>query len=127
MDSIQQAAMEKKSFELHYHGGTIWCEHLDGMGTYEDEVTVKFDSDKSIFSKPSVSSHMLINLDKTDITERIVEMIVSTILASDKLFRRIAFVGVKSRWRKPLRTIETRGIPVHFTEDYEKAKEWLFS
>lgn len=33
---------KKKSFELNYNGGTIWCEHLDGMGTFEDEVTAKY-------------------------------------------------------------------------------------
>ena len=30
-----QAAIKKKSFELNYNGGTIWCEHLDGMGNQE--------------------------------------------------------------------------------------------
>lgn len=31
MNPIWQAGMNKKSFELPYNGGTIWCEHLDGM------------------------------------------------------------------------------------------------
>ena len=41
MDGIHEAAIKKKSFELNYNGGTIWCEHLDVMGTSEDEVIAK--------------------------------------------------------------------------------------
>ena len=37
-----QAAINKKSFELNCNGGTIWCEHLDGMGSREDEVIKKY-------------------------------------------------------------------------------------
>jgi len=125
MNSIQQAAIRKKSFELNYNGGTIWCEHLDGMGEYEDEVTDKFAEDKSAFTRPSSSSFMIINLDDTDVTARIVDMIASTILESSKVFAKIAFVGVKPRWHKQIRTICNKGIAVHFFDDYEKAKEWL--
>ena len=28
MDSVHQAGVKKKSFELNFNGGTIWCEHL---------------------------------------------------------------------------------------------------
>ena len=46
MNSIQQAAIRKKSFELNFNGGTIWCEHLDGMGTSENEVIVRIEKFK---------------------------------------------------------------------------------
>lgn len=127
MNSIQQAAIRKKSFELNFNGGTIWCEHLDGMGTSEDEVIAKFNEDKREFSRPSVSSFMIIDLDKTDITGQIVTMITDTILESDKLFRKIAFVGVERHWHKQLGRVMQKRIAVRFIDDYEKAKEWVIS
>ena len=127
MDIIQQAAIKKKSFELNYNGGTIWCEHLDGMGTLEDEVIAKFNEDKKLFSRPSVSSFMIIDLDETDITEHIVNTIVDAILESNKVFKKIAFVGVEKHWHKQLGTIKQKGIAVRFIDDYEKAKEWVIS
>jgi len=126
MNIIQQAGIEKKSFELNYNGGTIWCEHLDGMGSFEESVISKFSKDIDNFSKPSVSSYMIINLDKTDITEGIVEVIISTFLDGKKHFRKIAFVGVDRRWQKQFDNIKKRGIIINYLSDYEKAKEWLF-
>ena len=126
MDGIHEAAIKKKSFELNYNGGTIWCEHLDGMGTSEDEVIAKLGEDKKLFSRPSVSSFMIINLDETDITEKIAETIVTAITETDKIFRKIAFVGVDKCWQKSFVKINRKGIAVKFLSDYEKAKEWLF-
>ena len=42
--------MRRKSFELNYNGGTIWCEHLDGMGACEAEAIAAglLESDKAI-------------------------------------------------------------------------------
>ena len=127
MNSIQQAAIRKKSFELNYNGGTIWCEHLDGMGTFEDKVIAKFTEDKRLFSRPSVSSFMIIDLDETDVTEHIVNTIVDAILETNKLFRKIAFVGVEKHWHKQLNAIKQKRIGVRFIDDYEKAKEWVIS
>ena len=126
MNNMQQAGIEKKSFELNYNGGTIWCEHLDGMGSWEESVISKFSKDIDNFSKPSVSSYMIINLDETDITEGIVEVIISTFLDGKKSFRKIAFVGVGRRWQKQFNIIKKRGIIINYLSDYEKAKEWLF-
>ena len=42
MDQIIVAGIHKKSFELFYNGGTLWAEHLDGMGTYSPLVIEKF-------------------------------------------------------------------------------------
>lgn len=127
MDSIQQAGIKKKSFELDYHGGKIWCEHLDGMGAYEEEVIHKFTEDISSFSRPSVSTFMIINLDKTMITDKIAELVVSNLTDGDKVFRKIAFVGVNKQWHKVFGKLKSRGIQITFLDDYEKAKEWLFA
>ena len=126
MNIIHQAGIKMKSFELNYNGGQIWCKHLDGMGAYEDDVIAKFLGDVKAFSKPSVSSFMIINLDETDITEKIAETIVTAITETDKIFRKIAFVGVDKCWQKSFVKINRKGIAVKFLSDYEKAKEWLF-
>ena len=47
MNPIQLAGIRKKSFEQNFRGGTIWCEHLDGMGGHEDEAIHKFLEDKA--------------------------------------------------------------------------------
>jgi hypothetical protein len=127
MNNIQQAAIEKESFELNYNGGQIWCEHLDGMGDCEDKVITKFAGDTDSFSKPSVSSYMIINLDKTVITHRIADTIVTTIIDADKAIRKIAFVGVNKRWYRSFSDLKRKGIVFTFFSDYEKAKEWLFA
>lgn len=100
MDRIQEAAINKKSFELYYHNGTIRCEHSDGMGACEDDVITKFLEDKRTFSRPSVSSFMIINPDQNHMTDRIADTIVKTITEGNKLFRKIVFVGVKAHWRR---------------------------
>ena len=41
-DGITEAGIKKKSFELYYNGGSIWCEHLDGMGLCKEKVIEKF-------------------------------------------------------------------------------------
>ncbi|MBR6872530.1 MAG: hypothetical protein IKN17_03375 [Ruminococcus sp.] len=50
-NSIRQAGINKKSFELNCNGGAIRCEHLDGMGPYEDEVIRKLTGDRAAFSR----------------------------------------------------------------------------
>ncbi len=122
-----QAGIKKKSFELFYNGGKIWCEHLDGMGAYEDEVITKFVEDIKTFSRPSISSYMIINLDKTEITEQIVNIITTNIMDMEKPIRKIAFVGVDKRWHRSFDAVKEKGIVITYFCDYEKAKEWLFS
>lgn len=103
-----QSAINKKSFELNYNGGTIWCEHLDGMGLCEEAVIRKFLSDKSQLSRPSVSSHMIINLDETNITESIEKVILEGIIENKKHFRKIAFVGVGEDHQRSFFEIQKR-------------------
>ncbi len=126
MDQINQAGIVKKSFELPFQGGQIWCEHLDGMGACEAEVIRKFVVDICSFSRPSVSSFMIINLDETVITEQIAETIIIGLLETKKSIKKIAFVGVDNRWRRSFGVIRKIGIDITFLSDYEKAKEWLF-
>lgn len=100
LNDKEQAGMNKKSFELNYNGGTIWCEHLDSMGNMEAEVIKKFEEDYKTFSRPSVSSYMIINLDETIVTEQIAACIVNGIIECTKRFMKIAFVGVGKKEQK---------------------------
>lgn len=102
MNYKEQAGINKKSFELNYNGGTIWCEHLDSMGNMEAEVIRKFEEDSKMFSRPSISSYMIINLDETMITEKIVASIINGITECKKKFRKIAFVGVGRKEKNSL-------------------------
>jgi hypothetical protein len=121
-----QAALNKKSFELNYNGGTIWCEHLDGMGNHEQEVIEKFKGDLPKLMRPSVSSCMIINLDETKITEAVANAIVDGLVGGNKKLRKIAFVGVGKRYYAVFNEIHNRsGTIVRFIADYEKAKEWV--
>ena len=45
---------------------------------------------------------MIIDLYETYITEQIVRTIVDAVLETEKLFRKIAFVGVEKHWQKQL-------------------------
>ena len=126
MNEKERAGIEKKSFELNYHGGSIWCEHLDGMGEMEEEVIGKFREDRRVFGRPSVSSYMIVNLDETAVTERIAAQIVDGILQCPKRFLMIAFVGVGRKERKLFDRIRAESCAVmQFFRDYEKAKECL--
>ena len=121
-----RAAVNKRSFELNYGGGTIWCEHLDGMGDLELEVIDKFKADLPKLQRPSVSSRMIIDLDETVITENIKNVIVNGLCDGSKQFKKIAFVGVDIKHRAKFGAIHARnGAIVKFLDDYEKAKEWV--
>lgn len=122
----EQAGLKKKSFELNYNGGTIWCEHLDSMGNMEAEVIKKFEEDSKTFCRPSVSSYMIINLDETTITQQIVTCIANGITACEKKFMKLAFVGVGRTEQKQFeKMMKQSGIVISYLKDYEKAKEWV--
>ncbi|MGN0316716.1 MAG: hypothetical protein ACI4E1_02160 [Lachnospira sp.] len=126
MNYKEQAGINKKSFELNYNGGTIWCEHLDSMGDLEIEVIDKFKGDYITFSRPSVSSYMIINLDETIVSQQIAECIVNGIIECTKRFLKIAFVGVGKKEQKQFEKIsKDAGVIIAFINDYEKAKEWV--
>ena len=126
MNDKEQAGLNKKSFELNYNDGTIWCEHLDSMGDMETEVLNKFWEDYKTFCRPSVSSYLIINLDETTVTDRIAACIVNGIIECKKRFMKIAFVGVGKKEQKSFEKIrEESGVLVSYFKDYEKAKEWV--
>lgn len=122
-----EAGLRKKSFELYFNGGSIWAEHLDGMGDMKDKVIEKFLNDKKSFCRPSMTSFVIVNLDQTEIDDDIISCIFDTFVNSQKRFMKIAFVGVRKIGdRNYLRVIsQKKGCPVEFFDDFEKAKWWV--
>ena len=94
MNEQERTGLNKQSFELSFRGGSIWCEHLDGMGAMEAEVIHKLRADARSFARPSVSARMIVNLDETVVTDAIAACVAECIGGCGKRFARIAFVGL---------------------------------
>ena len=119
---------KKQSFKMAFGGGEIWFEHLDGIYDFEESVLNKLENDSKTFCRPSMPSIICFNLDETAITERIVAAISDTLLNKQKRFTRVCFVGADRAAAKKLKkALMYNGFALHFTNDFEKAKEWLVS
>ena len=86
MNEQERARLNKQSFELSFRGGSIWCEHLDGMGAMEAEVIHKLRADARSFARPSVSARMIVNLDETVVTDAIAACVADCITGCGKRF-----------------------------------------
>ena len=120
-----EAGLRKKSFDLYFNGGSIWCEHLDSMGEMKDKVIEKFFEDKKTFCRPSMTSFIIINLDQTELDDDIISCITDKLISSPKRIMKLAFVGVRKPIDKnDLRIIgQKKGCPMEFFDDFEKAKQ----
>lgn len=128
MNEQERAGLNKQSFELSFRGGSIWCEHLDGMGAMEAEVIHKLRADARSFARPSVSARMIVNLDETVVTDAITACVAACIIGCGKRFARIAFVGLGRREQKQIAALlHGCGARIAFLSDYERAKEWVMS
>lgn len=128
MNEQERARLNKQSFELSFRGGSIWCEHLDGMGAMEAEVIHKLRADARSFARPSVSARMIVNLDETVVTDAIAACVADCITGCGKRFARIAFVGLGRREQKQIAALlHGCGAQIAFLHDYERAKEWVMS
>lgn len=120
------AGANKKSFSLFYNGGEIWCEHLDALYQSTELLKQKFYEDLKEIKRPSTSSVIAINLDQTEVTEEILELIVGSLCKLEKPIKKIVFIGLNSSMKRYIRkTAKTTNILLTCIDDYEKAKEWL--
>lgn len=129
-DEKLDAAIKKKSFALPYGGGMIWAEHLDGLYTYKEILLKKFEQDHAEMMKPSAPSAMAVSLAETKVDEEILRTIMKTYTDTDKIIRKVAFIGLDRRSRAILRKMlqseyQKIRFAVYCTGDFEKAKEWL--
>ena len=119
---------QKKSFALPFDGGEIWFEHLDGIYGFTELVLEKLSGDIPVFQRPSSPSNIGFVLNETDITESVIEMIVSSLLDTKKRFMRVAFIGADKRTAKEMKKrLYGHGFGLCFFADFEKAKIWLVS
>lgn len=119
---------KKQSFKMAFGGGEIWFEHLDGIYNFEELVLNKLENDSKTFCRPSMPSVICFNLDETAISKRIITAVADKLLGANKRFTRVCFVGADRAAAKSLKkALEYNGFALHFTNDFEKAKEWLVS
>lgn len=117
---------KKKSFALPYNGGEIWFEHLDGIYNNESLVLKKLESDVPLFSRPSSSSYICFVFNETEVTSRVLEATVNSILKNTKTFMKVAFTGLDRKWKAILkRELSKSGVVIGFLDGLEDAKEWL--
>ncbi len=119
-----EKGFNKKSFSLYYNGGEIWAESLDSLEDRKDLVIEKFKEDLKSISKPSTSSFIALNLDETVVTDDIMELILDSFINLNKSLKKVAFVGLNSKYKK---YIKKQSLPFQAVcfDDYEKSKEWL--
>jgi len=122
-----ELGLNKKSFSLYYHGGEIWCEHLDSLYGEKELLLQKFKQDLIVISRPSTSSFIVVNLDESDVDKEMIEFIMNSFITLKKSLRKIVFVGLNSKMKSYIKkkNLETSFV-VTCIDDYEKAKEWLF-
>lgn len=120
--------VKKKSFSMYFGGSEIWFEHLDGIYSYTDTALEKLEKDYPSFRKPSGPSLIAINLDETEINDRLISAIAEKLMNGGKRFTRVVFVGTDSySKRKIKKSLAGSGFALSFINDFEKAKEWLVS
>lgn len=120
----QHSGLHVNSFSIGYRGGSIWIEHLDAMD--EEDLAPKLARDLHEIRKPSTSSFLAVNVDKTPLSLETFSNILGMLDAVDKPFLKVAFVGLSSKLKRY--SHKYRG-SVHFVfaciDDFELAKEWL--
>ncbi len=119
-----EAGLKKKSFSLSFHGGEIWVEHLDAMGSEIQLMLQKFNEDMIQIKKPFTSSFMAVNLDETKVNEAVLKLILEQLSSLKTPLRKVVLVGLNLRMK---RYIKRQKLPflAACIDDFEKAKEWL--
>ena len=122
----EPVGVNKKSFSMFFGGGEIWFEHLDGLYGYTQLAIEKFEKDYLEFRRPSLPSLIAINLDETDVNEKLIHTITEKLLRGEKRFTRVVFVGVNGVVKRNIKSLLGKApFACNFINDFEKAKEWL--
>ena len=116
----------KKSFVLHYYGGEIQFEHLDGIYQYTELTLEKLCADSKSFCRPSAPSYIAFVLDETVVTDELILTIAENLKNSGKQFMRVAVVGAKGKAINNLKKcLRGNGFAVNFFGGIEPEKKWL--
>ncbi|MGN1416868.1 MAG: hypothetical protein ACI4XF_08495 [Oscillospiraceae bacterium] len=118
--------LKKKSFSMFFGGGEIWFEHLDGIYDQTELAIEKLMNDSKQFCRPSLPSLIAVNVDETVVSDELIDAVSDRLLNSCKRFTRVAIVGADSTSvRKFKRSFREAPFALYFTNDFERAKEWL--
>lgn len=118
--------LNKKSFSMFFGGGEIWFEHLDGIYDKTNLAVEKLENDYLEFKRPSLPSLIAFNIDETVVDDILISSISDKLMNGQKRFTRVAFIGAeKNVERKLKKTLFGAEFALKFTDDFEKAKEWL--
>lgn len=121
-----ELGLNKKSFSLFYHGGEIWCEHLDSLFDRKDLLIQKFNQDLLQIGRPSTSSYIVVILDQSEVDNEIIEHIMNSFISLKKPLRKVVFAGLSRKMKDFIKKKHTQSIfLVTCIDDLEKAKEWL--
>lgn len=122
-----ELGLKKKSFSLYYHGGEIWCEHLDSFYEEKELLIHKFKEDLVAIKRPSTSSLIIVNLDESQVDIEILDFIISNLHTMNKSLQKVVFVGLNLKLRRYIKKSNREtSFVMTCINDYEKAKEWLF-
>ncbi|MGC6177623.1 hypothetical protein [Lacrimispora sp. 38-1] len=121
-----ELGLKKKSFSLFFHGGEIWCEHLDSLYDQMELLKQKFMQDLLQIQKPSSSSFVAVILDDSNVDSEILDQILHEFFRLNKQLRKVVFVGLNSKMKRYMkkRSADTNYLMICM-DDLEKAKEWL--
>ncbi len=123
-----ELGLNKKSFSLSYHGGEVWCEHLDSLYGERELLKQKFKRDLIEISRPSTSSFIAVVLDDSDVDREILDWIVDSFIMLNKPLRKVVFIGLDLKMKSYMKKrIVNISFMVACIDDLEKAKEWLIS
>lgn len=117
---------KKESYSLNYAGGEIWFEHLDGIYGHSEFVIEKLHADREKFLRPSSPAFIGVVLNETIITGEIIAAIADAFLNTQKIIRKVGFIGADKKAKKALgKALKSRRFALGFFDDFELAKEWL--
>lgn len=121
-----ERGLNKKSFQLYFHGGEIWCEHLDSLYHQKDLLKQKFEQDLAIISRPSTSSFIAVNLDESEVNQEILKLIIDSFVMLTKPLRKVVFIGLNLKMKNYIKKKNAETVfAMACIDDFEKAKEWL--
>ena len=114
----------KQSFVLPYRGGSIWFEHLDGLGPHASLAREKLAVDRPALLSPSGPGLVCVVLNETRVDGALADALTDALLRGGKRFRRVCVVGADFRTRRRIRRA-AGAFPLAFLPGLEQAKEWL--
>ena len=115
----------KQSFALPYRGGSIWFEHLDGLGPHTSLAREKLAGDLPAMLSPAEPGLVCVVLNETRGDDALADALADALFYGDKRFLRVCLVGADFRTRRRIRRAAAGAFPLAFLPGLEQAKEWL--